>query len=66
MACPECEDMLREYIIFRSAVARFAARLEDLERERVRLIDERRPPDAPPLVRLRTRLSVKAQQADEG
>lgn len=46
MACPECENLSREYLIFRKAVARFAVALDQLEQERQRIHDENRPDGA--------------------
>jgi hypothetical protein len=59
LACPECENRFREYLIFRSAVARFANYLDDMENERRRILEESRPEGAPPLVKVKARLRVK-------
>ena len=41
--------MFREYLIFHAAVARFHGRLQDLERERQRILEEQRPKGAQPI-----------------
>ena len=43
MACNECENMRREYLLFRKAVTRFGALLDQLEVERLRISNESRP-----------------------
>ena len=59
MSCPDCEHRFREYLIFRSAVVRFANYLDDMENERRRILEECRPKGAPPLV------NVKATMRDK-
>ena len=58
MSCPDCEHRFREYLIFRSAVVRFANYLDDMENERRRILEECRPEGASPLV------TVKATMRD--
>lgn len=43
MACPDCEHVRREYLVFRRAVDRFAKTLGQLEREQSRIADQHRP-----------------------
>ena len=50
MACSECENMRREYLLFRKAVTRFGALLDQLEVERLRIVSERRPDSIAPLM----------------
>jgi hypothetical protein len=59
MSCPECQDRFREYLIFRSSVARFAGHLEDMENERRRILEERRPEGAPPLIKVKATLRCR-------
>lgn len=59
MPCPECATMFREYLIFRSAVARFGGMLEQLETERRRVLEEHRPPGAPPLRKISATLMTE-------
>lgn len=59
MSCPDCANRFREYLIFRSAVVRFANFLDDLEAERLRIVEESRPAGAPPLPRVKAVLRDK-------
>jgi hypothetical protein len=60
LSCPDCEHRFREYLIFRSAVVRFANLLDDLEIERRRIREENRPPEVPPLQRAKALFCSKA------
>lgn len=59
MSCHDCDNRFREYLIFRSAVVRFANFLDDLEAERQRIIEESRPENAPPLMNIKAVLRDK-------
>lgn len=65
MSCPECANRFREYLIFRSAVVRFANHLDDLENERRRILEENRSDEAPPLVKVKAKLRTKFDNAHE-
>jgi hypothetical protein len=59
LSCYDCENRFREYLIFRSAVARFANHLDDLENERRRILEDSRPEGAPPIVTVKATLRTK-------
>ena len=59
LSCPDCEHRFREYLIFRSAVVRFANYLDDMENERRHILEDCRLEGAPPLV------NVKATMRDK-
>jgi hypothetical protein len=59
LPCPECENRFREYLIFRSAVVRFANYLDDLEGERRRILEASQPQGAPPLPKVKAVLRDK-------
>jgi hypothetical protein len=59
LSCPECQNRFREYLIFRSAVVRFANYLDVMENERRRILEESRPDGLPPLPRVKAILRYK-------
>jgi len=49
MACPECEETRKQYLIMRRAVLGFARSLDQLETDRVRLANQDRLACFPPI-----------------
>jgi len=66
LSCPDCEHRFREYLIFRSAVVRFANYLDDMENERRRILEECRPEGAPPLVNVKATMRDKQPTVTSG
>ena len=49
MACPECDEVREQYLIFVKAFRSFGMTLEQLDAERRRILDRKRPKGAQPI-----------------
>jgi hypothetical protein len=60
MSCPECQDVVRDYLIFKNAVYRFARTLAQLDKERLRVIHVNTPKGMPNIARLAEMIDSEA------